>query len=252
MATKVKITGLVLTHNSEATLEECLESLKWLDEIVLIDDESTDQTREIAKKHNACVYIRKLDDFSSQRNFGLSQCSNDWVLVLDSDEIVSKGLQEEVETLFTKPISESGFRIPRKNLFMGVWIRSLYPDYGLRLFLRKQARYSGAVHESLAVEGTIGKLINPMIHTSYRSIEEIIQKTNHYTTISAHQMFAKGKRASLLDLIIRPASTFMKNYFLKRGFLDGFPGFILHVLYGYYTFIKYAKLYFLENEKKKS
>lgn len=240
----------MLTHNSEAMLEECLESLKWVDEIVLIDDVSTDQTREIANKYNAHVLIRKLDDFSSQRNFGLSNCTNDWVLVLDSDEIISKELHAEVEALFNnQSVTESGFQIPRKNMFMGSWIRSSYPDYGLRLFLRKEAHYRGEVHESLTVNGKLGRLKHPMIHNSYRNIEEIIFKTNHYTTISAQQMFAKGKKAGLFDLFFRPVSTFIKNYFLKRGFLDGFPGFILHVLSGYYTFIKYAKLYFLEKNR---
>lgn len=249
MPNKVRISGLVLTHNSEATLEECLESLKWVDEIVVIDDESTDQTREIANKYNACVLIRKLDDFSTQRNFGLSNCSNDWVLVLDSDEVITRELQAEVESLFNQPVTVSGFQIPRKNMFMGNWIRSSYPDYGLRLFRRNEARYNGAVHESLTVNGEIGRLNHPMIHNSYRSIEEIILKTNHYTTISAQQMFEKGKRAGFLDLIFRPLAAFIKNFFLKRGFLDGFPGFILHVLSGYYTFIKYAKLYFLQKKR---
>lgn len=249
MTNKVKITGLVLTHNSETTIEECLESLKWVDEIVLIDDESSDQTREIAYKYNSRVFIRKLDDFSSQRNFGLSNCSNDWVLVLDSDEVISKDLQVEIETLFNQPVTESGFQIPRKNMFMGSWIRSSYPDYGLRLFLRKEARYSGAVHECLTVNGEIGRLNHPIIHNSYRNIEEIIIKTNHYTTISAQQMYEKGKRAGFSDLLFRPLATFVKNYFLKGGIMDGLPGFLLHVLSGYYTFIKYAKLYFLDRNK---
>lgn len=249
MKNKAKISGLVLTHNSEATLEECLESLQWVDEIVLIDDDSTDQTREIATKYNARVLIRKLDDFSSQRNFGLEKCTNEWVLVLDSDERISVELKKEIEFILRRPLVESGFQIPRKNLFMRTWIRSIYPDYCLRLFRKAEARYQGAVHESLKINGMIGKLKNPILHVSYRNIEEILQKTNHYTTLAAQELYNKGKKASFLDIILRPLHTFIKIFLFKRGFLDGFPGFILHILSGYYTFIKYAKLYFLQKKR---
>lgn len=251
MPNKVKISGLVLTHNSEATLEECLESLQWVDEIVLIDDDSIDQTREIAKKYNAHILIRKLDDFSSQRNFGLEKCTNEWVLVLDSDERISVELKKEIEFILSRPCIESGFQIPRKNLFMRIWIRSLYPDYCLRLFRKAEARYQGAVHESLKINGITGELKNPFFHVSYRNIEEILQKTNHYTTLSAQELYKKGRKASLLDIILRPIHTFIKNYFIKRGFLDGIPGLILHILSGYCTFIKYTKLYFLSKEENK-
>ena len=250
MPNKVKISSLVLTHNSEATLEECLESLQWVDEIVLIDDISTDKTQEIATKYNARVWIRKLDDFSSQRNFGLEKCTNEWALVLDSDERISVELKKEIEFILSRPCIESGFQIPRKNLFMRTWIRSIYPDYCLRLFRRAEGRYQGAVHESLDINGVIGKLKNPILHVSYRNIEEILQKTNHYTTLSAQELYNKGKKASFLDIILRPIHTFVKIYFIKRGFLDGIPGLILHILSGYYTFIKYTKLYFLVKKNK--
>lgn len=249
MSNKVKISGLVLTHNSEATIQDCLESLKWVDEIVLIDDESTDRTKDIADKYHAKIFIRKLDDFSSQRNFGLDKCANEWVLILDSDEQISDQLQTEIAHILDQSTIETGFQIPRKNIFMRTWIRSIYPDYCLRLFRRTEASYQGAVHESLNINGKIGKLTNPILHVSYRSIDEIIQKTNHYTSLSAQELYKRGRKATLLDIIIRPIHTFIKVYLFKRGFLDGIPGFILHVLAGYCTFIKYVKLYFYDENK---
>lgn len=246
-----KISGLILTHNSEDTIQDCLESIKWVDEIVVIDDQSTDFTRDIIVNYHAKIFDRKLDDFSSQRNFGLEKCTNDWVLVLDSDEQISAPLQKEIKSLLSKPISETGFQIPRKNLFMGTWIRSIYPDYCLRLFRRVEASYRGVVHESLNLDGKIGKLNHPILHISYRNIEEIIQKTNHYTTLSAQELYNRGKKANITDITLRPLHTFIKVYFFKRGFLDGIPGFILHILAGFCTFIKYTKLYFL-NKKSKS
>jgi glycosyltransferase involved in cell wall biosynthesis len=248
---KAKISGLVLTHNSEGTLEECLKSLQWVDEIVLIDDNSSDRTIEIATKYNVRVLIRKLDDFSSQRNFGLENCNNDWVLVLDSDEQISDALQKEIKSILNQPIiDKTGFQIPRKNFFMGTWIRSIYPDYCLRLFRRSQAGYRGAVHERLNINGEIGKLKHPILHISYTNIEQILQKTNHYTTLSAQELYEKGKKATFMDIILRPVHTFIKIYFFKGGFLDGIPGLILHILSGYYTFIKYIKLYFLGKKNR--
>jgi len=249
----VKISGLVLTHNSEDTIEACLNSLKWVDEIIVIDDESADRTVEIVNsfgKH-VKVFNRKLDDFSSQRNFGLEKCANDWVLVLDSDEQISDELQMEIKSVLSQPVIETGFQIPRKNFFIGTWIRSIYPDYCLRLFRRTEASYRGAVHESLNINGEIGKLTQPILHVSYRNIEEIIQKTNHYTSLAARELYKKGKKATLPDITIRPLLTFLKKYLLKRGFLDGVPGLILHLISGYYTFIKYAKLYFLRESAQK-
>lgn len=245
-----KISGLVLTHNSEESIQDCLESLKWVDEIVVIDDESTDRTIDIVANYDAKIFNRKLDDFSSQRNFGLEKCTNAWVLVLDSDEQISDPLQKEIKAILSKTFIETGFQIPRKNLFMETWIRSIYPDYCLRLFKRTEANYRGAVHESLNIGGTIGKLKHPILHVSYRNIEEIIQKTNQYTTLSAQELHKRGKKATFMDIILRPIHTFIKIYFIKRGFLDGIPGLILHILSGYCTFIKYTKLYFLEKKTK--
>ncbi|AGB42272.1 glycosyl transferase [Halobacteroides halobius DSM 5150] len=240
----VSIGVLVLTYNEEDNIEECLESVSWVDEIVVVDSYSQDDTLELARQYTSNIYQREFDDFATQRNYGLDQMESEWVLVVDADERVTSDLQEEVLNKLSNP-EASGYKIPRKNYFLGKWIKycGWYPDYTLRLFKVADNRYSGLVHEGLKIEGTVEKLEGTLIHYTYRDLEHYLNKINHYTTLDAQKKYQAGKRKRLLYILMRPVLEFIKKYILKKGFLLGSQGLILAILSSYYQFLKYIKLW---------
>ena len=239
-----KLGALVLTYNEAENISECLASLEWVDELVVVDSYSDDKTVELAKGYTNQVYQREFDDFASQRNFGLEELTTEWVLVVDADERVTTELKREIEEVLETPQAE-GYRIPRKNYFLGRWIKycGWYPDYTLRLFKRKDNRYSGLVHEGLELSGKVKELDNPLLHYTYRNLEHYLAKINHYTTLDAQKKYQAGKKKGLLYILLRTVLEFIKKYFLKKGFLLGAQGLILSVLSSYYQFLKYAKLW---------
>lgn len=247
------ITALIITYNEAENIRDCLESLTWVDEIVVLDSYSQDKTIEIASIYTSKIYQRQFDDFSSQRNYGLDQVTSDWVLVVDADERVAPELKNEiVQKLHTKNEEFAGYRIPRKNYFLGKWIKycGWYPDYCLRLF-KKDSRYRGLVHENIVVQGPVGKLENALIHYTYRDLEHYINKINHYTTLDANGKHRAGRRISLAYIIFRPILEFVKKYIIKKGFLLGKQGLILSILSAYYQFLKYIKLWELNEVKSR-
>ncbi|PRX35697.1 glycosyltransferase involved in cell wall biosynthesis [Orenia metallireducens] len=235
--------ALILTYNEEDNIEECLETLNWINDIVVIDSYSNDNTVELAKKYTQQVYQRKFDDFASQRNFGLEQIEAEWVLVVDADERVTPALKDEILNRLNSPQAE-GYKIPRKNYFLGKWIKycGWYPDYTLRLF-KAHNRYSGLVHEGVKVEGRVDKLNNALIHYTYRDLKHYLSKINHYTTLDAEKKYKASKKIGIAYIILRPIVEFIKKFILKKGFLLGMQGFILSVLSSYYQFLKYIKLW---------
>ncbi|ACL70635.1 glycosyltransferase family 2 protein [Halothermothrix orenii] len=240
------IGALVLTYNEEDNIKDCLESIKWVDEIVVVDSYSDDDTIDICKEYTDKVYARKFDNFSSQRNFGLGKLKTDWVLVVDADERVTPELKEEIYgALQSGPFL--AYQVPRKNYFLGRWIKycGWYPDYTLRLFKVSEGDYkfSGKVHEDVRVNGKVGILKNPLVHLTYRDLSSYIKKMDLYSTLWAEEKFKKGKEVGLLYILLRPPVEFIKKYFLKRGFLSGSEGFILSIVSSYYVFLKYAKLW---------
>lgn len=235
---------LVLTYNEADNIKDCLESIKWADEIVIVDSFSADKTIEISKDYTDNIYQRKFDDFSSQRNFGLEKIQSEWVLVLDADERISDELKNEIKKELLAPGFE-GYRLPRKNYFLGKWIKycGWYPDYCLRLFKKTNVKYSGLVHESLIIQGSTGNLKNALIHFTYRNLAHYLNKANHYTTLWAEERFQKGKKVGILKVILRPLVEFLKKYLFKAGLLSGAQGLILSILSSYYQFLKLAKLW---------
>lgn len=239
------ISVTVITRNEEGEIDACLASVAWADEIVLVDSGSTDRTVEIAKKFTEKVFFHPWEGYARQKNWAVAQASHEWILSIDADERVPPELRKEIEAAVGSTSPSAGYFIPRKNFFLGRWIRhgGWYPDYVLRLFQRERGRFvDRRVHEAVSVNGPVGTLRTPLEHYTYQSMEAYFERMERYATLAAEEMFERGRKASRLDLTLRPWSTFLKMYFLRLGFLDGRDGLRLARLYSLYTFSKYEKL----------
>jgi glycosyltransferase involved in cell wall biosynthesis len=239
-----RLTVTVIAWNEEARLRDCLESVSWADEIVVVDAESTDKTVLLAREFTDKVWVRPWPGFAAQKNFALEQATGDWALSLDADERVTPELHERIRQILVSDDPADGYSIPRKNVFWGAWVRhgGLYPDYQLRLFRRDAGRFvDNAVHESVTVKGRVDALAEPLLHHSYRGLEDFVSRSNRYSTLAAADLVERGRRAGLADVIMRPLARFLSMYVLRRGFLDGWRGFVLAVLYANYVFLRMAK-----------
>ena len=242
----------ILTFNSERCIEEVLKSVIGIaDEVIVLDSGSEDRTLDIVRSFNAKVYFRKFDNFVNQKNFLLSLCTKEWVLFIDDDEVLSDELKVEVARV-KKEGEFDGYYVNVLTNYLGKWIRhAWYPDWHLRLARRKKCKWIGSeVHESLRVYGSVGYLRGDLLHYSYPSISHHLRKIDKYSTMFARGAFKEGKRFSLLKLLFSPPGAFIRRYILKKGFLDGFEGFVLSVMAFYYTFLKYVKLWELERSEK--
>lgn len=245
----------IITWNEEERLRACLESVAWASEIVVVDAESSDKTVAIAREFTDRVWIRPWSGFAAQKNFALDQTTHAWVLSLDADERVTPALRGEVEGVLAADGPADGYALARKNFFWGAWVRhgGLYPDWQVRLFRRGRGRFvQHSVHESVSVQGTVGRLTHPLVHESYRNLEEFVQRSNRYSTLAARQWLTGGRRVGLADLILRPLARFVSMYALKGGFLDGWRGLVLAVLYAQYVFLRTAKIWELQRERERS
>lgn len=240
-----RISVVVVTFNEEAHLRTCLESAAWADELIVVDAESADKTPSIAREFTDRLFVRPWPGFAAQKNFGLAQATGDWVLSLDADEEVSPELRDEI--LGAVAAGEAaGYRVPRRNIMWGRWIRhgGLYPDWQLRLFRRGRGRFvERAVHESLEVSGPVGRLDAPLIHRSYRDVADFLARADRYSTLAADEWVASGRGARVGNLVLGPLGRFLSMYVVRRGFLDGWRGFLLAVLYAYYVFVRSAKVW---------
>lgn len=242
----------IITLNEEGNIRECLESVKWADEIVVSDSGSTDRTIDICREYGAKVFQDEWLGFGRQKNLCIERASNDWILNIDADEMVTPLLREEIERVLEDRGGCDGFYIPRKSFFLGRWIRHCgwYPDYNLRLFKKGKGRFNEReVHEAVELNGRVGYLGNPLEHYTYKSISDFLERMDRYSTLSAKEMFKEGKRVGLFDILFRPELTFFKMYILKRGFLEGYRGLILSGLYASYTLSKYVKLWEMSRKK---
>lgn len=235
----------VISLNEEERIRACLESVAWADEIVVVDSGSSDKTVAIAREFTDRVLFRGWEGYGAQKNYAVRQCAGDWVLSLDADERVAEDLRVEIRAMLATDPPVDGFRIPRKNYFQGAWIRhgGWYPDRQLRLFRRERGAYSETlIHESLRVQGAVGRLSGHLVHQSYRGIEDFVARANRYSELAARQLAAEGRGGSVSDLLLRPAWRFLSMYVLRAGFLDGWRGLLLAVLYAHYVFLRAAKV----------
>lgn len=243
-AVRQPLSAVLITLDAASQLEECLRSVAFCDEIVVVDSGSTDGTVELAQRHGARVVQAEWRGFGAQKQFAVEQAKHEWVLCVDADERVTDDLRSSIETALVSP-SAPAFRFARCNRFMGRYLRhgEGYPDWSLRLFDRRHARWSDdAVHEKVVAKGDVGTLRGDLRHDSAESLERYLTKQNRYTTLAAQDALARGKRASGIRLIASPVVRFVKFYFLRLGFLDGLPG-LVHIAIGCgNSFAKYAKM----------
>jgi glycosyltransferase involved in cell wall biosynthesis len=252
MDKKMKISITLITLNSEKTLEPVLEAVSWADEIVLVDSGSTDGTLEIAQQFKAKIVFRAFDGYGSQKNFATEQASNDWILSLDDDEILTPELQHEIQNLKLSTTDYQGFKIPRSLIFLGKLLRfsGEYKRLTLRLFNRKHGNWNAEyVHESVEVNGKIGTLKQQILHDSYRDLTDYFNKFNKYTSLGAKTLAERGKTASTFKIISRFPTTFLKIYLLKGSCLDGYAGFMWALLTAMTPVVKYAKLREMNTQK---
>ena len=239
-----KVTATLITLNEAANITAALASVAWADEIVVVDAESTDGTAALARKAGARVYVRPWPGFSAQKNYAASIASHDWILSLDADERVTPALAEEITALLASEPPRRGYRVPRLSHYLGRWIRGTdwYPDYQLRLYDRRAGRWNGrVVHESVALDSEPGALASDLQHHPYRDISHHLATIDRYTTLAADQMRADGRVPSLGGLALHPPFAFLRNYILRRGFLNGGAGLTVSILNSYYVFLKLAK-----------
>ncbi len=241
------ISAIILTHNDEATIAKTLESLTWCDEIIIIDDGSTDNTLPIAKKFTNKIFKHPLyNDFAAQRNFGLTKAGGDWVLFVDSDEVVSDALAKEIKEIVRND-NTVGYFIKRRDV---MWGRELkYGEQGRMKLLRLAKKGAGTwvrpVHEVWEVKGPTSELVNPIFHFPHPSVAQYLEKINRYSTLNARYLYGKKVRVNWWQIVTYPAAKFFVNYFIRLGFLDGTPGVVVAIMMSMHSFLTRAKLWLL-------
>lgn len=247
------ISAVILTKDEEENIKECLEGLKWCDEILVIDDYSSDRTREISEKEGARVIKHALNNnFAAQRNLALQKAHEDWVFFVDADERVSLDLAREIQEEIKKS-NVDGYFLKRIDYFIGKWLK-----YGeirsvklLRLGKRESGFWSRSVDEVWEVKGKIKTLNNPLLHYSHPELKQFLSSINGKSTLNAKEFYKEGVRVNLLEWL-KPLAKFIKNYFILQGFLDGTAGLVFAVMMSFHSFMVRGKLYLLwkKNEKQ--
>ena len=245
------ISAVVLTKNEEKNIVDCLESLSFCDEVIVIDDNSKDRTREIAKKLNARVFVRSLNgNFSSQRNFGLDKASHSWVLFVDADERVTPELSEELIKLTKEAHEFSGAFIKRLDFIWGSALR--HGETGniklLRFAKKEVGIWQGKVHEEWKIKGETVTLENSLLHYPHQTIKEFLYEINYYTDLRSKELHDKGIKVYWYSIIIHPFLKFLVNFFLKLGFLDGAGGFVFAIIMSFHSFLVRGKLWTLQRK----
>ena len=244
MTARLPLSAVLITFNCVGPLRATLESLRFCEEILAVDSGSTDGTLELLAEFGVRVIQESWRGFGPQKQFAVDQTVHDWVLCVDSDEIVSPELQASILVALEKP-ADQAFEFPRRNRFLGRYLRhgEGYPDYSLRLYDRRHARWSDdVVHEKVCTLGTVSRLAGDLLHHSEDTIESYLAKQNRYTTLAAQALVDEGVQVSGTKLVLSPLFRFIKFYFLRGGWLDGVPG-LIHILIGCFnSFAKYAKV----------
>ncbi len=242
-----KVSVYVIAYNDEPNMRACLQSVAWADELIVVDSHSTDATASIAKEFTDQVYQHAFHGFGRLRNEAVAHATHDWIFSLDSDERMTPELREEIIRVLKDGAQADAYFVPRRNYFLGRWIRhcGFYPDYRQpQLFRKGRLRYrEDLVHEGFDVEGPVGYLAGHVLQYPFRNIDHYLAKQDRYSDLMAQRLCDQGRHFRAHQLVSHPLFAFLKMFLLRGGILDGMPGLILSGLYGYYTFIKYAKFW---------
>lgn len=246
---KVIFSVVVLTKNEEVNIERCLRSVAFADEIIIIDDYSTDKTVEIAKKYKAQVFQRRLeDDFSAQRNFGLEKAKGEWILYVDADEEVAPFLFQEIKNAVERNDGHDSYFIHRRDYWLGKEIKhgDVRPIRGgglIRLVRKNSGQWIGKVHETYESKGKAGRLLSYMNHYPHSTLKDFIADINHYSSLRAKELKEQGRKTNVIEIIFLPMGKFILNYVWRQGFLDGPEGFVYAFLMSFHSFLVRAKLF---------
>jgi glycosyltransferase involved in cell wall biosynthesis len=252
MNSKIPLSVAIITRNEEKNLPDCLRSVSFADDIVVVDSGSTDDTVRIATDYGCRVFIEEWKGYGPQKTSAIGKTKNTWVLMLDADERVPGMTKNRIIEVVNGNSQVVGYSFPRKNILLGQWIKhsDWWPDRVIRL-VKKDEGYLGSVtHESWISNGTIINLICPLEHHSYVSYADMLTRVNDYSTLLAEELFRAGKRTAPFAPISRGAGMFLKIYILKRGFLDGFNGLVIALTKAGGSFFKHAKLRELQQNIK--
>jgi len=251
---RINVSCVIITRNEQQNLAECLESVRWCDEIILVDSGSTDKTIEIAEKSGAKIYKKELVGFGEQKRYAVSLASNDWVFSIDADEVVTDGLKKSILKRFdSSEALPAGFSVQRRLCFLGKEFKygNEANEFLVRLFNKESGNFSKAkVHEGVELNGEPEKLNGTLLHNSYKTLHQYFEKFNNYTTRAANELYEKGKSKNIVLTYFWFPLYFVKNYFLKRNFLNGKEGFIWAFFSSCYPLVKYSKLWKLNPNKK--
>lgn len=244
MAGKVPLSVVILAKNEAGRIRDCIASVQWADEVLVVDDESTDETRAIATSMGARVLRRKMDIEGRHRNWAYAQARHEWILSLDADERVTQELAREICTLFASQPPFEVYDIPRRNHIGSHWIRygGWYPSQQVKLFKRSVFRWEETtVHPRAFANCRTGRLQHDLIHYTYRDIRDFIEKMNRHTTLEAEKWFTDKRRVSAGKVLWRTVDRFLRAFIGKRGYREGFLGFLLASFGGWYQLLSYAK-----------
>lgn len=249
------ISAIIITKNEENNIRDCLNSISWVDEIVVVDSGSSDATVSICKEFGCIVQETDWPGFGPQKNRALALATKPWVLSIDADERVTPELRDEIQALIQSEPQQNGFEPPRSSNFCGRFMKhsGWYPDHVLRLFRRESARFTDdIVHERVICEGAIRKLSNPLLHYTYDTLFQAVEKANLYSDLGAEKLFKEGKRSGLTKAVLKGFWAFFRTYLLRAGFLDGKQGLMLAITNAEATYYKYAKLMLLSDQRDNS
>ncbi len=245
-----KISALLPTFNNESSIRPTLESVKWVDEILVVDSFSTDATLETAREYGARIIQHEYIQSAKQKNWAIPQCTHEWVLQMDTDEILEEGAREEIQSVVGQANRDiHAFRIPRKNHILGVWVAvaNLYPDYQERLFRRDFGRFEEKeVHAHILVPGRTGTLQHHILHYGMRTISNQLRNLDRYSRYQADELKKAGKKFRWHHLVVRPFAIFGYYFFWKRGFFAGYRGFLSATIAAAFDFWAHAKLWEIE------